>query len=396
VSGLADAAARGVFWTSLFLVLYAYLLYPLVLFVAYSFEQLRRDLRYLAGRGDRRPRAMPTAALPPISLIVPAYNEAASLPTTLENLRRLDYPTDKLEVVIVSDGSTDLTNAILQAADDPWIQAVLLPTRGGKPNAVNAGIARARHDLLVLSDASTLFAPDALLRLVRHFADPAVGVVCGALDFQGNDGYRQTEGVYWRYEGMLRLMEARLGATLTASGAIYALRRAAYVPLPPDALIEDFLVPMNARRLGYRVLYDPESRAVDTPASSVEGEFTRRVRLAAGSFRALGTLFRIPFHFYTLLAFLSHKVLRWVLPFLLIALLLSSALLWRNPLYRLVCMAQIAFYLWAAAGRVFGAQLRRIRFGLLPYYLTAIHLAFLFGFVRSLRGRQTVTWQRVS
>src|SRR5262249_4333539 len=157
---------------------------------------------------------------------------------------------------------------------------------------------------------------------------------------------RQTEGVYWKYEGMLRLMEGRLGATLTASGAIYGLRRRCYVPLDPEVMIEDFVVPMNVRKLGYRVLYDPEVVAADFAASSVAGEFTRRVRIAVGSFRALRELLPIPFHFFTYLAFFSHKFLRWILPFLLIGLLVTSGLLSATPLYRLAFAAQLLFYLW--------------------------------------------------
>ena len=191
-------------------------------------------------------------------------------------------------------------------------------------------MAGARHEIIVFSDAATLFALDAVKKLVRHFADPHVGVVCGALQFRGSAESRQTEGVYWGYESMIRLMESRLGVTLSGSGAIYALRRQCFVPLAADTLVEDLVVPMNARALGFRVLYDPEARATDFAASTVAGEFTRRVRIATGSFQVLGQLLRAPLDARTI-RLLSHKVLRWIIPFLLIGILVSSASLCSSP-----------------------------------------------------------------
>jgi len=371
-------------------------LYPLVLFVAYAVSQVRRDMQYLMGRRDRRRLPLAPEALPPVSLIVPAYNEEVHLAHKLANLRALDYPCEKLEVVFVSDGSTDGTNAILRGFEDDSVQIVLLPERHGKTFAVNQGVERARHDILVLCDAATLFDRDALKNLVRHFSDSSVGVVCGALRFQANTESQRTEGTYWRYESMLRLMEARLGATLTASGAIYALRRKCFRPLRTDDIIDDFVLPMHARALGYRVLYDPEAVATEFAASSVKGEFTRRVRIAVGSFFALRTFLRVPLGPMTSFAFFSHKLLRWMLPFLMIGMLASNVVLAGEGLYRALLAGQLAFYAWAAFGFLFQQRMMRVRFGLLAYFLVAIHLAYLVGFIRFMRRRQEALWQRVS
>jgi cellulose synthase/poly-beta-1,6-N-acetylglucosamine synthase-like glycosyltransferase len=388
--------AEYVFWASLLLVAHTYLLYPVVLFFAYSLVQVRRDWHYLRFRRDGRSPVHDSADLPPVTLIIAAYNEDAHLRAKLANLRRLDYPRDRLQVIIVSDGSTDGTNDILRAAPDGEIECIFLPTRGGKSSALNHAVGQARYRILIFSDAATLFAPNAVQKLARHFADPRVGVVCGSLQFEASAESRQTEGVYWTYESMLRLMEARLGATLTASGAIYALRCSCYPQLSADTVIEDLVIPMNARKLGYRVLYDPEAVGTDFAASSVAGEFTRRVRVATGSFRALGQLIRTPLDPVTAFAFFSHKLLRWILPFLLVAMLASSGLMWNRPLYRFIFLGQLGFYLWAAMGFLFRQRLQRVRYGLLGYYLLAIHLAFLVGFVRFLGGRKTTTWQRVN
>jgi cellulose synthase/poly-beta-1,6-N-acetylglucosamine synthase-like glycosyltransferase len=388
--------AEWVFWACLFLVAHTYVLYPAFLFAACAVVQMHRDWRYLGSRRDRRSPVPASDALPAVTLIISAYNEQAHLPEKVGNIRASDYPRDRLEVLFVSDGSTDGTNAILQAVEDANIRTVFLSRRGGKSNALNHAVEQAKHEILVFSDAATLFDVSAVQKLVRHFADPRVGVVCGALRFHGSTESQQTEGVYWTYECMLRLMEARLGATLTASGAIYALRRECYAPLPPETLVEDLLVPMNARRAGYRVLYDPEAVATDFAASTVAGEFTRRVRIATGSFQALGRLAAIRLGPMTAFAFFSHKVLRWILPLPLIGVLVTSAVLWRYPFYRAVLVAQGLFFVWAALGFLLRRRVRHVPYALIGYYLVTIHLAYVVGFVRYVTGRTERAWQRVS
>src|SRR5439155_24397509 len=163
----------------------------------YGVAQLRRDCRYLARGSDRRCRDLRDHELPPVSLVIPAHNEAEALPAKLGNLAELDYPADRLEIVFVSDGSTDGTNEILADAERPGLRSVVLPSRGGKASALNRGVAEAGHEIVVFSDASTIFAGDAVRKLVRHFCNPQVGVACGTLRFQGNAEFQRTEGVYW-------------------------------------------------------------------------------------------------------------------------------------------------------------------------------------------------------
>lgn len=396
MTGWAGISDVVVFWVCAFLIFYTYFFYPVILFVAYAFAQIRSDWQYLKGRRDRRAGDLAAHELPALSMIVPAYNEESHLADKIQNIRELDYPPGKLEAVFISDGSTDRTNAILQAAEGFSKELLIFTERQGKSTALNAGVERAHHELLVMSDAATLFAPDALKNMARHFDDPTAGVVCGALRFQGTQESQQTEGVYWKYESMMRLMEARLGATMTASGAVYALRRDCFVPVSSDTVIEDFVIPMNARKLGYRVIYDPEVTATEFAASSVAGEFTRRVRIAVGSFRALGQLARSRLRGFSLLAFLSHKVLRWLVPFLLIALLITNILALRSPLYQVIFAIQVLFYIWAGAGYAFRERLKGVRFALLAYFLLSMNLAFLVGFFRFLSGRREATWQRVN
>jgi cellulose synthase/poly-beta-1,6-N-acetylglucosamine synthase-like glycosyltransferase len=390
-----EPVAVWLFWISASLIVYSYFLYPCILFALYSIAQIRRDWQYLSGRKDRRIYALRQEELPSVSLVIAAYNEQRHLPDRIINIRNLEYPRNKLEVIIVSDGSDDRSNEILSGATDEQIRTILLPSRKGKANALNVGVAQATNDILIFSDAATLFAPDSIQKLVRHFSGPKVGVVCGLLKFKATAESQQTEGIYWKYETIIRLMEARFGATLTASGAIYALRRQCFQPISSETVIEDFVVPMRARQLGYSVIFDPEATGIEYAAPSVSGEFTRRVRLAVGSFRAMGELIRVRMNFMTRLAFISHKLLRWLVPFFLIALLLSNAFLVKSVPYRVGFLTQSLFYLWAVVGYMFREQMKRIRFGLLGYFWLAMNVAFLVGFWKYLFGRQDSAWKRV-
>jgi cellulose synthase/poly-beta-1,6-N-acetylglucosamine synthase-like glycosyltransferase len=388
--------ATIVFWSCLFLILYSYFLYPILLFIAFSASQVLRDWKYLTSADDRRVRSIGKQELPSVSLIVPAYNEESCLPQKIANLKQLDYPSKKMEVIFVSDGSSDRTAEILKGLNDPNVHCIFVPQRTGKFNALNQAAAAAHTEILVFSDASTLFAPDVVQKLVRHFSQPTVGAVCGSVRFVGSSESRQTEGVYWKYESILRMMEGRLGATLNASGAIYALRRRCYVTLESGHIIDDFIIPLNARKKGYRVLYDPEAIATEFAAESVKGEFTRRVRLAVGSFRALPRIYGLPLINFMGLALLSHKILRWVLPFLMIGVFVSNAFMLNQPLYRMFFLCQVVFYMWAGFGFLFRQQIQNTRFALLGYFMVAIHVAFLVGFWHYLRGQSNSAWQRTN
>jgi cellulose synthase/poly-beta-1,6-N-acetylglucosamine synthase-like glycosyltransferase len=388
--------AKVIFWVSLWLMIYPYIVYPLTLFLIYSLTQALRDLRYLGTPRNRRTETPSTSALPGVTIIVPAYNEEKVLPQKIENLRSLDFPRERLQVIFVSDGSTDGTNQILQNLAEESFHCILLNERKGKANALNQAVLLATNQIMVFCDASTLFEPDAIKKLIRHFADPEVGAVCGAVRYQANADALQTEGAYWRYESALRMMEARLGAILNASGAIYALRRECYSPVPQSTILEDFVIPMRARRQGFSVLYDPEAVAVEFPASTVSGEFTRRVRLAVGSFRALKDVVLVPLRGFTPFALISHKLLRWLVPYFAVALLASNFALMGSLFYRVTLAVQVLFYLWAGLGFFFYQHMRRVRYGLVPFFLFAMHLAFIVGFFRYLLGSDRTVWQKVS
>ncbi len=391
---MITAAALSVFWITLACVVYTYFGYPVVLFISYGLVQVKRDMQYLNARRERRRGELPDEDLPSVTMLFAAYNEEDHVAEKLQNTLDLDYPADKLQVVIVSDGSSDRTNAILSSVDDPRFVVAIRSVREGKCAALGVAVQHAKNSIFVLSDSSTMFAPDAIRKLVRHFQDSKVGAVCGALTFGYNAESRQTEGLYWKYETILRLMEARLGATLTPSGAIYAVRGDAYVPPASDVMVDDIVTLMNVRQAGYQVHYDPEAKAVDFPASSVAGEFRRRIRIGTGSFRVLPALLRIPQSGFSAFAFFSHKLLRWIIPVLLILVFVSNLLLLSQPLYVATLIVQLTILIWAAVGFVFREPLSRVRFTLVGYFFVAMNLAFLIGLLRSFSSSKEAAWQR--
>jgi cellulose synthase/poly-beta-1,6-N-acetylglucosamine synthase-like glycosyltransferase len=385
-----------IFWVSFGLVCYTFFIYPMVLFICYAAVQVYSDVLFLVGRLERRVSRADAQEFPGVTVIIAAYNEESSLPKRIANLRQTAYPIEKLQIIIVSDGSTDGTNELLKSISEPLFETVLLPQRSGKPMALNYGVEYAKNDILVFSDASTLFAPNAVSNLAHHFSNPRIGAVCGSVQLMGSEESERTEGTYWRFERVLRLMESRLGATVNASGAIYALRRKCFVPLRAGDLIDDFLIPMNARKFGYKVIEDPEAVATEFSTDTVKGEFTRRARLAVGSFRALRRMELGSLRGFTGFAFVSHKLLRWFLPFLLVAMLVSNMFLLGTPLYRAAFAAQIVFYCWGLLGFMFHEQMKKVRFALLAYFLLTVHVAFLVGFWRCLFGEQKTTWERAN
>lgn len=389
---------RLLFWVSLSGLLYTYFVYPIILLLVYLVVQSYRDLKFLTGRHDRRVLPPTITEAPAVTLIIPAHNEEEHLAEKIANLERIAYTRDKVEIIFVSDGSTDRTNEILKGISDSRVNVILLPERRGKASALNCAVSCAKHDILIFSDASTLFAENTIHELVRHFRSDSVGAVCGSLRFQAGPESEQTEGVYWHYESMLRLMEGRLGSTLTASGALYALRRRAYVPLAPDTVLDDFVTIMNARKLGLSIVYDPEAVGVDFPPTGVSGEFKRRVRLAWGSFCSLKFFLQVPLPWLTRFAFISHKLLRWLVPVMLLLLLSSNIVLLGSysPSYAAIAAMQLGLYVWALVGFVFRKQVRRIPFAQLGYFLLAMNLALLLGLLRALTGRQQTTWEHAS
>ena len=312
---------RVLFWISIAVIGYVYAGYPLLL-AAWA---------RLARRVPRRPPIDAIESWPSISIVVAARNEAGRLPARLHNLLEVPYPGAR-EVIVVSDGSTDGTADAVRAFGDR-VHLVEVPA-GGKPLALNAGVARASGEILVFADARQRFSARALMALAANFADPAVGGATGELVIDAERGVTDSTvgdgiGLYWRYEKWLRRNESRVWSTLGATGAIYALRRSLWQPLPADALLDDVLAPMRAVLAGWRIVFEEEAQAFDRAAIDAAAESRRKVRTLAGNYQILGQEPRLllPFRNPVWLQYVSHKVGRLVVPWALAAALVSSMVL---------------------------------------------------------------------
>jgi cellulose synthase/poly-beta-1,6-N-acetylglucosamine synthase-like glycosyltransferase len=388
-------AALGIAILGIGLPLYSYAGYPLLLFLLASVVQMGRDAYYLVSRSERRRRS---ERLPRVSLLLAAYNEEKVIERTLRNCLAVDYPRDRLEIIVGSDGSSDGTDAIIRRFEGQGVRWLRFDERRGKLPVIRDCVAQAGGDILVLSDADTILQDDSIRNLVRHFDDPGIGAVCGEWRLVRPDGAAADEGIYWRYELVLRLLESRLGSTLGASGAIYAVRRELFPALPARLVTDDFVIPMKVRSRGFRVLFDPEAVAVETAPAGVEEEFRRRVRIGAGNWQALWYCreLLLPWKGFVSLAFWSHKVLRWFTPFLLVGGLAANACLLAQPFWRVVFVIQLAFYAAAALGYA----LRRLRLPAGPlriaHYFIVINLALALGMARGMLGRQRAAWEHTS
>jgi cellulose synthase/poly-beta-1,6-N-acetylglucosamine synthase-like glycosyltransferase len=372
-----------VFWLSVVAVFYAYVGYPLVLGI----------LCRVLGRQPRPP--VEDGELPALTLLIVAHNEEAVIDARIRNALATDYPPEKLEIVVASDGSTDATANIVRSYAGRGVR-LLDYDRRGKAAALAAAFTEVGGAVVMLSDVNTLTEPDAARRLARWFRDPAVGVVCGQLILTDPRTGGNADGLYWRYENFLKRCEARLGALLGANGAIYAIRRDCFVPPPAGTIVDDFVVPLLARlRTGCDIVYDEDAVAREETAPDVRAEFRRRCRIGAGGFQSLGLVWKLldPRQGWIAFAFLSHKVLRWVCPFFLMLMFVTSLLLFGQLVFAHALALQLGFYLVAAATVLAPSGTRLPKVVRVAALFAGMNLALLVGFARWLRGNHNGLWR---
>jgi len=356
-------AAKVIFWVSTALILYTFLGYPLLLWLLQSL--FRRPVR----KDNFEPR---------VSMLVAAYNEEAVIAEKLRNALALDYPPDRLEVVVASDGSSDRTAEIVsrlvqQEARDR-LRLLNYPENRGKLSVLNDSLPQLKGDIVVFSDASSMLAPDALRELIANFADDRVGAASGVYQVLSKDAAKlgRQEDLYWKYETYLKIQEAKLGALTGAHGSLYAMRKSLY-PFPPLGTInDDFVIPTSVIRQGFRIAYEPKAVAFE-PAEEMEG-FRRRIRITAGNVAQLLEIRPLlwPLRPLVLFCFLSHKAARLLVPIAMVVAFVTNLLLWKQPLYAWLLAGQAAFYALAIAGAVGHLRPRVLR---LPYYFCMINVS---------------------
>jgi len=391
------SALLWVFWISSGLILYTYCVYPLLLAVAAGFSQMWGDLQYASRRKERRQSS--ATERPSVSICFAAHNEESVIEAKLRNCASLVY-SGQLEFLIGCDACSDATAELSRQSGLSRLRVFDYTERSGKPEVLNRLVGEAKGELLVFCDANTMLAPDVLEKLVRHFQDPRIGCVCGELKLVSPDGNPKPEGLYWRYELFLKFLESRMNLLLGANGAVYALRRSLYTALPKQAIVDDFLVAMQIRNRGFRVIYDPEAVASEEAPHEVRTEFRRRVRIGAGNFHALRYTLRLltPLAGPICFSYWSHKVLRWLVPFALpVAFVAASALSFQNGWFYGLCAAG-GLLLAALAAVGYRLEVRNIHYipFSVPYYFVSMNLALFLGFLRFVNGAQTAVWQRTA
>lgn len=380
-------AALLVFWLSLTLLIYVTILYPLAI-AAWA---------RLHSHSFRREPIEPS-----VSVVIAAYNEIDHIGRKVKDLLAIDYPADRLEIMVGSDGSTDGTLERLRNVAEQHIRIFVLPDRQGKPAVLNKLVPKARGDIVVLADARQRFDPQALRRLVQPFADPTVGAVSGELILNREtpcstvgDGV----GTYWKYEKFIRSRESQIDSTVGATGAIYAIRKTLFESIPEDTILDDVLIPLRIVRRGYRVLFEPAARVCDQPPTSARQEFRRKVRTLAGNFQLFSRerWLLSPSQNRLWWQTISHKMLRLLLPLLQVAALAANVVLTRaSMIYQLALVAEIMFYAGAITGFVLQHMQKKFWPATFPYTFCLLSWATLIGFIRCVSSRQQVTWEKTA
>jgi biofilm PGA synthesis N-glycosyltransferase PgaC len=400
-TGERHVLTAAAFWLGAAFVVYVYAGYPVLLWLL---ARRRRD-------GSRRPQADP-AALPTISVVIAAHDEEAVIAEKLENTLALDYPAERRQIVVASEGSRDATFEIVERFAARGVEQSFRPERRGKVAAINDAVSRARGEIVVFSDANNFYEPAALRRLVAAFQEPRVGAATGTKCLRQEDGsLAESEGLYWRYESFIKRHEARLGSCIGAAGEILAVRRALLEPIPAGVINDDFYLAMRVLCRGHAVAYVPEARSWERTSVGLAEERVRRARIVAGRFQAFGMAGRLfPWGRPLLLwQLLSHKLARPLVPWAMLVALVANVVAWlwpppagsgwlmlERPWAGWLLALQVAFYALAAIGGRLPLRGRLAKLLFLPAFVVSSNVAAALGLIGYLAGRQTAVWKRVA
>lgn len=378
------------FWIGIGIVFYTYLGYGIVLYLMVKIKEL-----FVKPRLPRLPETLPEA-----TLLIAAYNEEAIVASKMVNCRQLDYPADKLRLVWITDGSNDNTNERLK--EYPEVTVLYQPRRQGKTAALNRALPYVNTPYVIFTDANTMLNKGAIKEIIRQFSDPRVGCVAGEkrVEIQAEQGATAGEGIYWKYESALKRLDYRLYSAVGAAGELFAIRTSLFEQMPPDTLLDDFILSLRIAMRGYKIAYSKEAYALENASLNMREEEKRKVRISAGGLqsvwrlRGLLNMFR-----YGILSFqyISHRVLRWTLtPIVLFALLPLNLLLacTGHTLYTVILALQLAFYLLGYLG--YKMEKRNIRNKLLfiPYYFLFMNINVIRGYSYLAKHKGTGAWEK--
>lgn len=377
-----------IFYISIFLILYAYIGYPLVLAI---WSSLKRKADY-SSDADK---------LPKISMLISAFNEEDVISEKLENIKAMNYPAHLLEVFIGSDCSDDMTNKLITESNISNLRLIEFEERRGKPAVLNDLAEMANGEILAFSDANSMFEPDALLKLIEPFSDSSIGGVVGNLSYdisniENSGGLGET--LYFKYENIVKRLESEIHSTIVANGAVYVIRKELYTNIPLTRLVsDDMFIPLSIIQKGFRIFFRKDVYVSESPSLSVREEYQKKVRTVASGMEVIK-------HFHSLLhpkigfisfALWSHKIIRWMVPFMLVSALVSNLLLINQSLqFQKWLVYQLSFYFSAALGGFLEKQDIKIIPLQLIYYFITVNIAIVMGFVKFMQGKEGATWKR--
>lgn len=383
---------KTIFWVSLFIIAYSYVGYGILLYFLVGLKKLLRKF----------PNPPDTTYEPFVSLVVAAYNEEEFIHIKIKNTLALDYPKDKLQVIFITDGSSDATPQIIR--DSPF-ELLHQPERRGKVAAMNRAIGYVKAPIVVFCDANTLLNKECIRELVKHYTNPKVGAVAGekkvipAADAQAAGA----EGIYWKYESFLKKLDSDLYSVVGAAGELFSVRTELFERAKEDTIIEDFVQSLKVCLKGYVVRYEPGAYATESASISMREEQKRKVRICAGAFQAMGMLKELFNVFkYPVLSFqfISHRILRWTLcPLCLVLVLFSNigiVILGGGWIYSVILALQACFYLLAFTGWAYANRNIKLKLLYIPYYFLFMNVSVFMGFSRFIQKRQSVLWEKAA
>jgi len=369
------------FWLSLLFIFYTYIGYPLILWVWAKIRIRPVDKKYIE---------------PFVSIVIAAFNEERFISQKLTNCLQLDYPKDKLEIIVVSDASNDGTNEIIKRFQTKGVRVLSYPERKGKPTALNLGVAETRGEIILFTDARQILDKSSIRELVANFSDSQIGSVSGELMLICEDRNVSSEGmgVYWKVEKWMRERESQIHSMLGATGAIYAIRKSLFTPIPPETILDDMLIPLKGVLKGYRAIFDRSAKAYDISTNDLREESKRKVRTLSGNFQLLKLELRLmdPFSNPVFFQFISHKIFRLIVPFAM-GLCFFSNIFLISTFYILTLIVQCLFYLgailapWAPENH-FGKIMKGAK------VIVEMNLAAIKGFYRFITNSQLSVWEK--
>lgn len=382
-----------VFWVSLFIVAYNYLLYGALVWLIVKIKSIKKKHHQITSG---------SVHLPDVTLLIAVFNEEQIIQAKIDNCLKINYPKNKLHIWFITDGSTDATNQIIESNKEARL--FFQPQRAGKIAAINRAMKFVKTPIVVFCDANTFLNESCILEIVKHYEDPEVGAVSGekiVRDLSGTSIAGAGEGLYWKYESFLKHQDSKLYSVVGAAGELFSIRTRLFEPVSENVLLDDFIISLKIAHKGYRVIYEPKAYAIESPSSDMKEEQKRKIRISAGGFQSIGMLTGLlNFIKHPVLTFqyVSHRVLRWaVCPFLLPVIFVANWILFFHShqiFYGITLLLQVLFYAAAYAGYLKALDNKKSKFFYIPYYFVFMNISLYIGFVRFLKKKQSVIWEK--